>query len=535
MDDNVGSVLSQILADVLETRSIDRSKSFIDNGGNSLSLIYFIAATVRRYGIELTAQQVLGAASLDTLAATLVPCLRNAVPAPREVPPPPQGPVCGEVPLAANRFSYFDRRARDFEYWVLSPTLLRCHADFDPAALRRAVDCLVGHHDGLRLQLMYTERGWRQYIDAPGSLSHFIHAEFDGSGDDDAFVGFVERAIAPVYEAFTFPGALFKALLVTPKQGGACVLCLLAHHVAIDAFSIGVMLRDLNTAYLQAARGETPALPRKTMSYPDYVSESTSWWSTHASAIDSWRALPWHAVGPLPLTRPYAPEHNIEHHSTSSVASTDRLSRADLTGEGADAPPDLLPMLLAAIARAYGEWSSHEVLLVSVLFHGRESFLPGVDLSRTVGYICDFVPVLLPVGPDIDAVWREARDQVARARVSGKSYGVNRYLTDDARVRAEFAAHPEAQISLNVIPPQMRHAGHCDFGSLTTLFRRPPGTKATTQRAFLLSGGVYYADERFCIAWDYSRLLLEPATMDAFAESCLQHFLALRERAAAAA
>ena len=52
-------------------------------------------------------------------------------------------------------------------------------------------------------------------------------------------------------------------------------------------------------------------------------------------------------------------------------------------------------LLLAALGRALHEWSGAKSLQVNVEGHGREDFLDGVDLSRTVGWFTSIYPVRL--------------------------------------------------------------------------------------------------------------------------------------------
>jgi hypothetical protein len=528
-----------ILKRTLGRDSVDWTRSFVDNGGDSLAVVFFIADLANTLGIELTTEAVLtnslgqlrlliaAPESVSTAAARAHDAAWTAALVPR------QTTVCGQVPLTANRFSYFARRGRDFEYWNLSPAILRVSSGFSSDALERAVRQVVTHHDGLRLQLSHRDGRWHQRIGEPDELSHLVRVNFRGHSDSADFVRFVEAAIAQVFDGFSFPGALFNVLLVSADRGHRWVVCLIAHHITMDAYSIDVLLRDFDRLYRQASRGQQPLLPPKTTSYLDYARYSTEYWLSRDDVLSFWHELPWNRVRDVPTEFPFARAKNIEAHSTCCVASSSALTEAEFSGHGADANYDFLPVLLAAISRAFGEWTKHDILLIAVLLHGRETFLPAVDLSRTVGYICDFVPILLPCDQPLEAIHHPAQQQVAHARVAGKSYGVHRYLSNDRLRRQRFDSHPEPQLSLNVLPPRSGFEGEPSIGKKTEEFRLPPGTRPTTDRAFLLSGGVYFHADRFCISWDFSDQLLSKRTVDQFAQLCMTHFLALRQHVVA--
>ena len=85
--------------------------------------------------------------------------------------------------------------------------------------------------------------------------------------------------------------------------------------------------------------------------------------------------------------------------------------------------------------------------------HGRDDFLDGVDLSRTVGWFTTVYPVALDVPPDAD--WRTLVKSVRRQlRVipgHGIGYGALRYL-GSAAVRDRLrASGPEPQVAFNYL------------------------------------------------------------------------------------
>jgi non-ribosomal peptide synthase protein (TIGR01720 family) len=88
-------------------------------------------------------------------------------------------------------------------------------------------------------------------------------------------------------------------------------------------------------------------------------------------------------------------------------------------------------LLLSALAMTLGEWSGRDKVVIGLEGHGREDILPGVDISRTVGWFTTLYPVLLEgveAAEEIGAVVRRVKEQLRKVPDKGLGYGVLRYL-----------------------------------------------------------------------------------------------------------
>jgi hypothetical protein len=441
---------------------------------------------------------------------------------------PRQELVSGDVPLTGNRFTYLDRRGCNFEYWNISPFTLRVRESFSIEALELASRHLVAHHDGLRLQVCRRGDAWHQRIVEPHELEHLVRFNYEGHSASAGFVEFVESVLAEAFDGFSFPGPLFKVLLITSDRGRGWVVSTLAHHLTMDASSVGIFLEDFDLAYRQAAtRGEVE-LPPKTTSFLDYARHGTAYWLSRADVLDVWRGLPWRKVQAVPTVVPFAPELNIEASSGHCIESVPVSNESTFWSDDPDGTDGSMASVLAAISCAFGEWTGQAVALITMLIDGRSRFAPAIDLSRTIGYFNEFVPILLPTDRTLPEVRAAALRQLAHVKAAGASYGVYRHLSSDPDVRMEFADHPIPQISLNAFPLRAWYANGSSIGESTDEFIHPPGTKPTTHRAFLLSAGVFYRSGRFCIGWDFSEQLFDKTSVASFAGRCMRYFLSQR-------
>src|SRR5213078_1048909 len=119
----------------------------------------------------------------------------------------------------------------------------------------------------------------------------------------------------------------------------------------------------------------------------------------------------------------------------------------------------------AALALGAGEWRRQRgqdgsSLLVDVERHGRTEIVPGLDLSRTVGWFTSVFPVRLDLaGLDRDEAWaagpalggavKRVKERLRSLPDGGAGYGPLRYL--DAETGPDLARLPAPQVGFNYL------------------------------------------------------------------------------------
>lgn len=59
-------------------------------------------------------------------------------------------------------------------------------------------------------------------------------------------------------------------------------------------------------------------------------------------------------------------------------------------------------LLLTGLGTAIHRWTGYEDILIDLEGHGRESIIPDLDISRTVGWFTSLYPVSLQIKADQD-------------------------------------------------------------------------------------------------------------------------------------
>src|SRR5690349_1353794 len=224
--------LAALWSEVLRKSSIGRDDNFFELGGDSILGIQLVARA-RERGIELVPRQLFQNQTLAQLAAVARRDERTAV---------AQGPVTGPVALAPIQRWFFAEHPVAPHHFNQS-VLLEVPPDVDAAALGRALDALVAHHDQLRARFTPGDAGMCGDIAPPGPVGL---AFSDLSGVPAAGRGArLQAVIAGDQAALDLAhGPLFAPRLFRMgAQPGR--LLLTAHHLVVDAVSWRILLEDL--------------------------------------------------------------------------------------------------------------------------------------------------------------------------------------------------------------------------------------------------------------------------------------------------
>ncbi|CAM3783593.1 Carrier domain-containing protein [Bordetella flabilis] len=334
---------------------------------------------------------------------------------------------------------------------------------------------------------------WRQRAEAPGTA--IMLDEIDLAGDPawretlrqhaDVLQRGLDIRCGPVVRAAYFH--------VGDREGR---LLLIAHHLAVDGVSWRILLDELRIAYDDARAGRDtplpPALPwtawvtalREYASGVEVTAEWPWWRETLADARPALLAVPAGAQDgqketqgrqtamqrgqtgtqgdPAAMqarpTAPYTEGPQTRETPTMSPPARERRSQhvdAGLTRtllDGAARAYRMGPdeILLAVLARAVHAATRDDDILVAVEGHGREAILPGLDLSRTVGWFTTRYPVRLRPVDALGHTLIACKETLRGVPRKGLHWGLLR-AWGDAATRAEMAALPVPPIGFNYL------------------------------------------------------------------------------------
>lgn len=429
-----------------------------------------------------------------------------------------QGLLTGPVPLLPTQRQLLTMLAAyhlNYHHYNTC-TMVEVARPLNPELAKQTVQHLLLHHDALRLRLSSDESGWHQYIaqpddDIPFSTQDFSHLPQE---DQPAAIENAAAALQTSLNITTGPGLRIAYFNLGRDQPGR--LLFIVHHIAADAYSLQLLLKDFTTVYQQLVEGKAIQLPPKTTSVKRRAERLLEYARSRElrNELDYWFALPWAEVMPFPLDFPErvtAPLQPEAVEVTLPREETLNLVRSAGRFGGSQVRDIILTALLSVLAR----WNGSPTQLLAVLNHGRKQFFDGVDLLRTVGWLStrSSVVLQLPTTSVPEEMVRAITEQLERVPGDGMGYELLRHASGDAELTAKFRAFPLPKLVFNYL-------GQHHTSGLFRPAREPIGPPSSLPNLWKSDIQMIFAeivDFQVHLHWEYSGTVYQRATIERLA------------------
>jgi hypothetical protein len=279
------------------------------------------------------------------------------------------------VPLSFQQRFHWDNARRLSDLNLNFPFALCLTGALDIERLRESFEAVIRRHGALRTRIAVTHGEPRQIVDAPGRFRLEVAPRPNDLSSEIA--GYLNCPFDLV------GGKLFRARLLRLSHREH-ILLVCAHHLIMDAYSIGFLSNELWGCY----SSRVPALPVLQTQYSDYALRQMQ---AHAGWLQGdgryWSERLANAV-PLRLTA----ERSVAVDATTSVGNFQVEFEGALTAaiDGAARRWKTMPamLVLTAFIAALSRWSQQSDFIVPLVFSGR-------DDPDTLGLIGFFSYVLL--------------------------------------------------------------------------------------------------------------------------------------------
>jgi amino acid adenylation domain-containing protein/non-ribosomal peptide synthase protein (TIGR01720 family) len=496
-------VLCAIWRETLRIESLGINDNFFALGGDSI-LSMQIVARAGRAGLKLTTRQVFHNPTVAELAR--VAAIADPKSAGTTV-------VDGPLPLTPMQRRFFDRRQQDLHHYNQA-VLLEVSNLIDAVALKYALGHVARVHDALRLRFTNGGSGWRQQVVAETDVPLDIHEIASHELADRIEVSHAGLDLSD--------GPLFRADLFRFDSSGPGRLLIVAHHLAIDAVSWGILLDTLSAAYRNLRAGEPLQSEASVASWATWVTRLVAWGRAGAanSAVPYWLALASANIAPLPLDYPQGRGRNYVDSAEEVIVELGESATHALLRETSRAyntrPGDLL---LAALALTIGEWTGETGVLVDLEAHGREEIFDDLDVSRTVGWFTAQFPFFLEISEGISATIKSAKERHRAVPDNGLSFGMLGCLTEHAAIAD---AIPKPQLLFNYLG-QVDKVVSADVEWKMALEPSGSGRSPRQLRDHPIALNSCITGNRLRVAWEFSRNLHRRSTIERLAARYLAH------------
>ncbi len=269
--------LLPIFAELLRLDTLGVEENFFDLGGHSL-LATKLASRIRSaLQTELPLRAIFEAPSIAGLAS-FIDAQRSTGPIDSARISPRSSDHDLPASFAQRRLWFLDRRSANGHAYNM-PANLRIRGALNVEALRLALQTIVERHEALRTVLRDRDGEPMQLI-LPAAqlelpLTDLSHLPADQrSAAEKRLV--VQEAQRP-FRIDRDPMFRFQLLLLGQQD---YLLMMTFHHIASDGWSMGVLLRELESLYSSYASGRAPSLPALLVQYADFALWQRAWEGT---------------------------------------------------------------------------------------------------------------------------------------------------------------------------------------------------------------------------------------------------------------
>ncbi len=466
-------ILCALFAEVLGLPQVGIDDSFFALGGDSIMSIQLVSRA-RKAGLVITPRAVFqhqtvaalaGASKLMEETVLVLPDVATGA-----LPPTPV------MRWQAERGGSIDR--------VSQTMLLQVPAGLCGDDLVAALQCVLDHHDALRLRLIgQADKGeWGLEVSPVGTVraaACLRRVDICGLDEGALRACLSDQARLAEYALAPAAGVIVQAVWFDAGSERAGRLLLTIHHLAVDGVSWRILVPDLAAAWRAIAGGQVPALGPRGTSLRRWAQRLLS----HAQDMSRVGELAfWRDMLSAPSVTLVDDALDAARDTAGSAGNLTLTLPAEVTGALLTRVPVVFhgginDVLLSALVVAMAQWCRrrgrgvNQAVLIDLEGHGREEIFGDVELSRTVGWFTSLYPVRLDAGgvdlddalaggPALGRAVKQIKEQLRAVPDHGLGYGLLRYLNP----RTELAGFAAPQVAFNYLG-RFAGDGTADWGT----------------------------------------------------------------------
>ncbi len=319
-------ILSAIWMDILGVDSVHPHENFFEAGGHSLLATQFIARIRTHFQIELPLRSLFEMPTIKGIAKMILQlsgseqCQRPSITAVDRTKVLP-------LSFAQQRLWFLHQLIpNNTSYTITRPLRIRgiLHIDY----VQRSIAEIIRRHEVLRTVFRADLQAVRQVILPPFQppITLIDLQNVDETEREQMIIDLIQQQAQSPFDLENGPLLRITILRVHPDEH---ILLLTIHHIAFDAWSEGIFMRELSLHYRAFCSGEQSVLPELPIQYADFSFWQRSWLTSDIQKqTDYWRKQ---LSGATPLQLPIdqkQQETNLHHGAMFTFTlPTDLLQR----------------------------------------------------------------------------------------------------------------------------------------------------------------------------------------------------------------
>ena len=262
----IESAIASIWSRVLGRATVGVEDDFFALGGDSLRATMIVSRIRGALGVDLPIAALFERRTVRELAAAVSDGGHargiETIDVSAEVPTYP-------VSFAQQRLWFLDQLTPGSPTYNV-PLAIRLRGDLDADALRRSLEAVVARHEPLRTRLV-AERGEPAQVIAPPAPVPLPFVDLRALEEPARTLDLDRRILEEARRPFDLSRDLMLRATLFRLGETDHVLLLVAHHVATDGWSNGLLLEEVSTLYTAHRQGLPVRLPELRVHYRDYA------------------------------------------------------------------------------------------------------------------------------------------------------------------------------------------------------------------------------------------------------------------------
>jgi len=381
--------LAVIWQDLLRIERVGIMDNFFELGGHSLLVMRLISAVRRDLGVELAIKDLFVYATISKLANYLEGLQSTAL----VLPPVEAVKRPDRIPLSFSqeRLWFVDRLEGSVAFHV--PVVLKLTGKVNKNALEYAMQTIVDRHevlrtvfleeDGIPFQFIKPKDGWKLMMD---DAANFVNNP----------IGLQQRIKDLI--AVPFDLSLDHMLRANLLQLGETeyVLVVTLHHIASDAWSLGIMVNEVVELYKAFIEEKPVALPTLGIQYADYAIWQRNYLTGELlnHKLNYWEKK-LNGVAPLQLPTDFTRPPLQSTKGTTAVFKLDQQLSTRLKELSQQQEATLFMTLLAAFKVLLYRYSGQQDICVGTSIAGRQQ----QETEDLIGFFVNILALRTQVDP----------------------------------------------------------------------------------------------------------------------------------------